>query len=952
MRNLYVLLLASFIISCTKSDSDILSNVNVFIGTGGYGHTHPAATVPFGMIQLGPDTRLDGWDGCSGYHYSDSIIYGFSHTHLSGTGVGDYNDLLIMPSSSVFNLDKEVLASSFDKQNEKASPGYYQVMLNDENIQADMTASPRGGIHRYSSLDDKEIWLALDLEHRDEVLVADLQQIDEYTLQGKRISKAWAEEQHFYFYIKSSAKIGLIRKLNGGRRMGIEFKEKPSSLELKVAISAVDEKGAERNFKEELEGKSFDDIRMAAEEKWRNQLGRVEISADNEVMTNFYTSMYHASIVPNLYTDVDGRYRGTDLGIHKAENHTQYTIFSLWDTYRTAHPLYTLINQNENNDFIKSMLAHYETGGKLPVWELAANYTGCMIGYHTVSVIADAYMKGQDDFDSDLALEAMVHISDLDELGKKQFAENGFIPAEQEHESVSKTLEYAYNDWCIAQMAKAKGKDDIYERYIQRAQNYKNLFNPDNGFMVPRVENRWLPTFDPYEVNFHFTEANAWQYHLYVPHDVEGLIQLFGGKEGLEKRLDELFSADKETSGREQADITGLIGQYAHGNEPSHHMAYLYNYVDQPAKAQEVLRTIMTELYHNEPDGLSGNEDCGQMSAWYIMSALGFYPVAPASNAYDLGSPMIDKAKIQLGNSKTLDITVHNNSPEKLYVEKVVWNGIEQNRSFIKHEEIREGGHLEFYMSSKPAEEKTLESFSASVSDFQIVPVPAFSSGKRAFAKADTVALNVASDARIFFRIQGENSEFKEYEGPFEIQSSTVVEAYAQSESGQKSKSIKAEFRKIESDRTISLVGDYANQYAAGGDNALIDFLYGGKDFRTGEWQGYEGQNMIATIDLGKVQELKSISLGALQDENSWIFLPVSVDFEFSMDGEKYQKLGSAYPSASPEDEGTILENFTWEGNCTARYIKVKANNMIDCPSGHKSAGNVCWIFLDEITLK
>ena len=956
MRQLsFLLVILCLLSSCSTDDKSPFEYVDVFIGTGGHGHTHPAATLPFGMMQLGPDTRLEGWDGCSGYHYSDNRIYGFSHTHLSGTGVGDYNDLLIMPSTSPILNDKETLASVFSKSNEHAEPGYYQVFLDEENIQVELTSTERGGIHKYKSLNGEPIWVSLDLQHRDELLETEIFQVDEYTLQGKRISKAWAEEQYFYFFLRFSEKIKQINYANQERNLSVLFKDDPDFVEVRVAMSAVDEAGAKKNFEAELESKTFGDIRSSARTKWEDQLNRIQVEGEESMKINFYTSLYHTSIVPNLFVDVDGRYRGTDLMIHTAENHKQYTVFSLWDTYRAAHPLYTLINPEENNDFIKSMLAHYQDGGQLPVWELAANYTGCMIGYHTVSVIADAYLKGQDDFDADLALEAMIHISNIDELGKKEYAEEGFIPAHIEHESVSKTLEYAYNDWCIALMAKKMGRMDVYEEYIQRAQHYKYLFNPDNQFMVPRVENRWLSTFDPYEVNFHFTEANAWQYHLYVPHDVNGLIELFGGKENLENRLDTLFSTSTQTSGRNQADITGLIGQYAHGNEPSHHMAYLYNYVGKPSSGQAIIRQILTELYKPAPDGISGNEDCGQMSAWYILSAMGMYPMAPGSGVYDLGSPLVDKASMVLKDSAILEIQVHDNSASNKYVQQIKWNGNLMDQLYISHDDLEKGGLLEFFMGSEPLDDEkqlSLKAFDSSIKDYKVLPSPAFSNGGRAFQDRTRVAINSATDAYIYYRIIGESESFKKYKDPFTILETTTVESYCEDPSGNRSKLIKAIFRKIPGNRSISLKGEYSNQYAAGGDQALIDFLYGGNDFRTGEWQGYQGGSMEATIDLGEIQTVKSISINALQDENSWIFMPEEVQFWISDDGVQFKNLGVKETQTSVKTKGTQVETFEWNGKGNARFVRVLAKNMGNCPNYHKSEGNQCWIFLDEITIQ
>ena len=431
-------------------------------------------------------------------------------------------------------------------------------------------------------------------------------------------------------------------------------------------------------------------------------------------------------IAPNLYQDVDGRYRGMDLKIHQTSNFDYYTVFSLWDTYRAAHPLYTIIEQERTNDFINTFLAKYDEGGIMPIWDLSANYTGCMIGYHAVPVIADAYLKGINDYDVEKAFAAMKHSAMQDQLGLKSYKEFGYIPVEEESESVSKTLEYAYDDWTIAQMAKSLNKNEDYALFSERAQYYKNTYDPDSKFMRGRFRNTWFAPFDPYEVNFNYTEANAWQYSLYVPQDISGLINLMGGKDAFINQLDTLFTAKAETSGRDQADITGLIGQYAHGNEPSHHMAYLYNFVNKPFKTQEKVHQILTQLYHNAPDGISGNEDCGQMSAWYVLSSLGFYSVTPASNQYIIGKPLFDKATINLESGKRFTIVAKNNSEKNIYISSATLNNENLTRTYLTHEEINNGGTLVFTMTDTPTNWGTNEEDipKTQIKDHLITPAP------------------------------------------------------------------------------------------------------------------------------------------------------------------------------------------------------------------------------------
>ncbi len=661
MRKTLSLLFFLFSLFCFSQEvsttKNLIDYVNPFIGTGGHGHTYPGATMPFGMMQLSPDTRLDGWDGCSGYHYSDEYIYGFSHTHLSGTGVSDYGDVLLMPTNETnFNNGsdgKSGYRAHFTHENETASPGFYKVLLDGTNIEVELTVSKRSGIHHYTFPKNSKQIVILDLEHRDKVLSSAIDIISKTEVSGHRNSEAWAKDQRLFYNIEFSRpykSITILDEKTEGEKVKAAFEfdaSEGNELEIKVALSAVDEAGAKKNLEAEIGDKSFQQIKNEAETVWEKQLEKIEIESQNQNgKTIFYTALYHTMLAPNLYQDVDGRYRGMDLEIHQSNDFENYTVFSLWDTYRAAHPLYTIIEKERTADFINSLLAKYDEGGILPIWPLAANYTWCMVGYHAVPVIADAYLKGIRGFDAEKALQAMKHSAMQDKFGLKSYKEFGFIPVEEESESVSKTLEYAYDDWTIAQMAKAMGKTEDYEVFSERAQNYKNVFDPETKFMRGRFRNTWFAPFDPYEVNFNYTEANSWQYSFYTPQDISGLINLMGGKAEFENQLDKLFTAKNETSGREQADITGLIGQYAHGNEPSHHMAYLYNFVNKPAKTQEKVHQIVNEMYQNAPDGISGNEDCGQMSAWYVFSAMGFYPVTPASNQYIIGTPLFEKATI------------------------------------------------------------------------------------------------------------------------------------------------------------------------------------------------------------------------------------------------------------------------------------------------------------------
>lgn len=945
--------------------------VDPFIGTGGHGHTFPGATMPFGMVQLSPDTRLEGWDGCSGYHDSDSVIYGFSHTHLSGTGVSDYGDVLLMPMPQKAWDNKGALGypSQFEKASEKAGAGWYEVELAKGGIQVALTATERCGFHRYTFAQDSA-FLLIDLRHRDPVLQSSLRRVGPSEVEGYRYSSAWARDQRIYFVAQFSAPI-LGAELRGDSVQSdsvaagkavvglLEFDARQSKQVLvKVGISAVSIAGARSNLTQEIPAWDFEGTKKAATAAWQGQLGKIEIAGGTaEQQRIFYSALYHTSIVPNLFSDVDGQYRGMDGTTHSAQD-SQYTVFSLWDTYRAAHPLYTLIEQERTGAFIRSFLRMYQDGGRLPVWELAGNETECMIGYHSVSVIADAYGKGLRNFDAGLALQAMVHGADLDHFGLEFYKRQGHIGAGDEAESVSKTLEYAYDDWCIAEMAHALGQDSIAARFYQRAQYYKNLFDPQTGFFRAKLNGCWQEPFDPREVNFNFTEANAWQYSLAVPQDISGLIALMGGKKALENHLDKLFTAETRTTGREQADITGLIGQYAHGNEPSHHMAWLYNFTDAPHKTSARVRQILTEMYHAAPDGLSGNEDCGQMSAWYVMSAMGLYAVTPGRPEYHLAAPLFPHVKLHVGNGKTFEIIAQGTDQGKPYIQFATLNGQPHNSLVISHQAIATGGKLVFEMGQEANDEWAGKDPQLPVSkiDAPAIPtVPFFVARSQTFTDTLTVRIaTVQAGAIVHYTRDGSQPTAASpvYKAPIHIDGQTILQAISVSPDGRQSPAARAEFFKIDPRRKVTLHTKYENQYAAGGDLALIDGLRGGPNFRTGRWQGYQG-DMEVVIDLGQLSAVRGVEIGCLQDINSWIWMPRQVDVYVSGDGNQYERLGSITPKTLDTKEGAQIEylkvNATRPQLC--RYIKVKATNYGVCPPWHLGAGGRAWIFVDEIVI-
>ncbi|OFX40277.1 MAG: hypothetical protein A2X08_05725 [Bacteroidetes bacterium GWA2_32_17] len=951
--------------------------VNPFIGTGGHGHTYPGASLPFGMVQFSPDTRLEGWDGCSGYHYSDSVIYGFSHTHLSGTGCSDYGDILFMPTVGkvqVYNGTPDDplsgYCSKFSHKNEIAQAGYYSVILDDDKIKAELTATTRVGIHCYTFPKSDNANIIIDLTHRDNVIDSYVHFVCDNEIEGYRRSEAWAKDQYVYFVAKFSKPYlnkGIVKddlKVQGKSEANgtnikafVNFRtDANEQIVIKVAISGVSIEGARKNLETEATSWDFNEYKINAFKDWDNVLSKIQVEGNNEQKTIFYSALYHTYLSPNVYSDVDGKYRGRDNKIHNAENYTYYTVFSLWDTYRALHPLMTILEPEKTSDFIKTFLAQYEQGGLLPVWELSANETNCMPGYHAVSVIYDAWAKGIRNFDGNKALEAMKASANQQNPGLISYVKNGCVLATDEGESVSKTLEYAYDDWCIAMFAKSLNKTEDYNTFIERAQFYKNVFDDSTGFMRARMNGTWFSPFKPNEVNYNYTEANSWQYSFYVPQDIDGILKLHGGKEAFSNKLDSMFLAVPKTSGREQVDITGLIGQYAHGNEPSHHIAYLYNYAGKPWKSQKIVHEIQNNFYKNSHDGLCGNEDCGQMSAWFIFSSIGFYPVTPGSNIYVIGTPMFSKSVINLNKGKKITVIAKNLSENNFYIQSVKLNGKKYNKSFISHKDLLNGDELIFEMGAKPSatwgvnEKDCPES---AINDNNIIPVPYIQNGKRAFSEKIIINIHdIKTDCKIFYTIDGSEPSVisMEYSIPFGINETTTIKAIAIDKYGNKSKIMRTVINKLPDGVKIKISSQYNTQYSAGGDIALIDGIRGGLDFRTGDWQGYQDVNLTAIIDLGKTRALSKIGAGFLQDVSPWILFPPKVEFWVSSNGKDFKQVSVVKNDIPRNKWGAMKKDFIFEINkLNARYIKVVVHKPGNLPEWHPGAGNPAFFFIDEI---
>ena len=967
-------LLLFVIIHCSLfAQRDYSSLVNPFIGTGGHGHTFPGASMPFGMMQLSPDTRGADWDGSSGYHYSDSVIYGFSHTHLSGTGIPDYCDVLMMPFTGEVQWNGKDYRSEFSHKNEKATPGHYEVLLDKNKIKAQLTTSYRSGMHQYtfpSSAKDGSI--LIDLKWRDEVLESSIEKVSSTELRGLRRSRSWAQNQYLYFYIQFDQPITKFVISNNGNASEVDSARGkdikafvrfnlPAGkvVKVKVGISGVSADGAKNNLSAEIPHWNFEQVKNEAKESWNKELSKIDVKGGTkDQQTIFYTALYHTFLVPNIYTDVDGQYRGSDLKIHNAEGFTNYTVFSLWDTYRAYHPLMTILNQKRTTDWINTFLHQYKNGGMLPVWELSGNETFCMIGYHSVSVITDAYQKGIRGFDAKLALEAMQSYAESSRFGLADYIKYGYLSNDKEHESVSKTLEYAYDDWCIAQFARMIGVDSIYEKYSERAQYFKNVFDPQTKKMRGKMQAMWHSPFDPKEINNFFTEGNSWQYSFAAPQDVSGMVQLYGGEEAFSKQLNDLFTTTSKTTGRDQADVTGLIGQYAHGNEPSHHMAYLFSYVKQPWRTQELIHRICNDFYENAPDGLIGNEDCGQMSAWYVLSALGFYPVCPGNGEYVLGTPIFDTVTVMLENGKTFVITATEGQKRKgFYVQSVRLNGRTSTASSLQHEDIIKGGTLNFALGAQPSKRwGTYKIPVSKISENVIVPVPYVDVKTNKFKDVATVSIKTivpghsiyysadSGDAKIF-------SRFILYQKPFEIRQNANIKAYSVF-NGKQSKTVEQKFFKLPSDISITVESKVHPMYTAGGDEALIDGIYGTTNWRAGEWQSYFDKNFEAVVDLRKVKHVSYVGIHVLQDVSPWILFPKEVIFYSSSDGKDFSEMARVQNHAEQKLDGPHVQALGTAVNVQTRYVKIKALNGGKLPAWHESAGSPSHIFIDEVVVK
>lgn len=972
-----------------SAHANVSQFVDPMIGTGGHGHTFPGATAPFGMVQLSPDTRVDGsWDGCSGYHYDDSIIYGFSHTHLSGTGCSDYGDIMLMPGTGAPYYTpgtdtSQGYRTTFSHENETAEAGYYSVKLNN-NILCEMTASPRVGVHRYNFNDQIDPWIVLDMSHRDEVLECELEIVNDHTIRGKRFSKAWATNQQLWFYAEFSEPFTHVLWSNGAALNGdtstakdlkAMFSFTAQHVEVKVALSPVSCENAKLNMDVETGGMNFDAVKEKVQRNWDSELSRIEIETDSlRKKTIFYTALYHCFIAPNVYCDVNGDYQGMDHKVYRDTIHQRYTVFSLWDTYRALHPLFTIVQQKRTNDFINTFLECYKESGRLPVWELSSNETDCMIGYHSVSVITDAWMKGIVDYDTALAYEAMKASAMENRSGLEAYRKYGFVPAEGESESVSKTLEYAYDDWCISLCAQRMNDSIGSAYYTKRSENWRNVYNPETGFMQARMNNSFFSPFNPFEVNNNYTEANAWQYSLAVQQSPLAQALLVGQKK-YEQHLDSLFTVSSITAGREQADISGLIGQYAQGNEPSHHMAYLYSTIFQDYKTQELVHKICNTLYTEKPDGLCGNEDCGQMSAWYVLSAAGFYQVSPGKPEYTIGSPQFSSINIYLENGRTFSL--HTSGADNNYaychvVEPEDDAGPSYPNYRLTYSRIMSGASMQIEKHDTIYRKTSIEMSGIQTPGVSAPWITGVTS--RTFIDHVTLGMNTLFRSnKIYFSVN--DGAFQPYSSAITLSENSTIRMFSEGvryKAGAEiiydrdltdprniigpiySDTVTAHFFKAPAWKSIAIRYAYAPQYSAGGDRALIDGLTGTSNFRTGLWQGYEGTDLDVVIDLGQSVMVDSVLLGFLDDENAWIFSPSSVMVDVSDDSTSFSRDSkkASYIAPGGKQAGPHVDRIQLAPAAKGRYLHVFAVGEKVCPKGHPGEGKPAWLFADEITIK
>lgn len=963
-----LLLVSTLFCYSQKETNSPLNYVNIFIGTSGTGHTHPSSSLPFGMIQLGPDTKYNGWEACSGYTYTDTEIYGFSHTHLSGTGVEDLCDVLVTPQIGAIKWtakykDPNGYAHSFKKENETASPGYYSVKL-DNGIKADFTVTERAGIHRYSfPKTNEQKSILLDLTHRDQLLDFTLNADENGHISGNRLSKSWVSNQNLFFDLDFSTPPKEIVFNKEKNKVAFIFESNVENIEIRVGLSYTDLEGAQKNKKEELKNLTFNQVRNLATQKWEKEFETVMTSSsDTTALINFYTGLYHAYLCPNILSDVDGRYRFREQIFQLPAQKKQYSTFSLWDTFRSTHPWYVVFQKERTIDFIESFNRIFENRGDLPVWDLAGEETNCMIGFHSVSVIADAYVKGITSIPVEELIKAVTSASNLAKFSRDKFNENNYLDYTIEHESVSKSLEYAYDSYCIYQFlnkAKQNGfsvDNRLLDEYLKRSLFFINHYNPSNQFMQARNGGVWDKNFNPNAVMFHYTEGNSWQYSLFAPHAIGVLKQLMGGEDALEKWLDNLFTADSNLAGIHQVDITGLIGQYAHGNEPSHHVAYLYNYTKSPHKGNQIIHKIVKEFYLNNPDGLIGNEDCGQMSSWLNWTNLGLFPICPGNTIYEFGLPQFDTTRF-LFDSHWITVSREQQSSESIYIQDVLVDNKSWGKRFITHEDLAKYSTIHFILGDEPSKmysEKEQAPTLNSIGNY--IPLPFIKKGEAHFEKETTIELGTVYSEKFIIQYQSNNSKWMNYTVPFHLSKSATLKIRNKDKNEDRfSEEVTNYFKKKDGSVTITLETPPSKTYSANLEESLLDGQFGGSEYRNGHWLGWNNPTVTGTIVFTKPKTINELSFNFLIDLSPWIFPIKNIQLEFELkNGEKIIRTleNPIYSIELPHDSKSRNVIPHVESLKNVKKVKFVFENYGLLPDWHPGAGSKTWIFLDEITIK
>lgn len=929
-------------------DFPILQKVNVFQGTGGHGHTHPAATAPFGLVQAGPDTRREGWDGCSGYHYDDQEILGFSQTHLSGTGVADLNDFLIQPHAG--KPSRKFTSYPFSHENESARPGYYSVNLKKSGFSLAVVATTRGACYQIAYHKKVNPYITLDLTYRDQTLESAFRQLNDSMIVVKRVSSSWAARQYAFAIFTFSQKIYKLQVVKNGNdqpeKLYIQFR-KSNLLHIKMGYSGSSEQGAMLNYESELKPFCFEQLVHKSDQQWEKELNVLRVFGNEKYQKTFYSCLYHCFILPSVWSDVDGKFRIGD-SVYQDSSYTHYTLFSLWDTYRALHPLLTVTHPQRTRDFLHTFLSIYKHRKELPVWELHGNETHCMIGVHSMSVIADAYSKGIGTGLGMELMDAMSAQSFLNGQGRGINIRQPFLTADLGQESVSKSMENSYDAWCVSKMAEAVfGNGPVSQYYLRLGAGYRSLFNPHTGFMQAKRNGKFIEPFDPVEVNHHFTEANSWQYSFHVMHDLPAFVQMKGGFGKMITSLDALFSQAPILKGRQQPDITGLIGQYAHGNEPSHHIPYIYHALGQPQKGNKIVFEIMDSMYGVVPEGLPGNEDCGQMSAWYIWSSIGLYPHCPGTPNYTFSRPLFDSIQWKMSDGKVLKI-LRKGDAQGWGFRSISWDQFYFSSPYFPHKALSKGGTLIFDMTGDPKE------FRHSV-DFPEIEVPLENS------LAPTLRYNshVFRDSVLIYIDNvfdgSENYFFKMGQGPWTYHPSkfraiVLYQSDTLTVRGQNSKlETQALFVKQNPEWKISLSHSPHPEYTGGGPEALWDGLWGNPDFHGPGWQSYHGDNFEAVIEFEKQTQVYEFSAHCLQNTDSWIWFPEGITIASSLDGVNYELLKSEKWAANGNGQKWFTIDLSGK---TTRFLKIKVVNRGVCPNGFPGQGEKAHLFIDEIRIK